>query len=54
LRKDDLPILYALGADIVGVRGAACSNSDRVSGELKTELVRDLVEVIKQSAAKKV
>jgi uncharacterized protein (UPF0264 family) len=53
LRKNDLPILHALGADIVGIRGAACSNNDRVSGELKTELVRDLVEIIKKSAAKK-
>ena len=53
LRKEDLAVLYDLGADIAGVRGAACSNRDRVSGELKTELVQELVEIIKQAATKR-
>ena len=32
LRKEDLPVVYRLGADIAGLRGAACTNSDRVRG----------------------
>jgi uncharacterized protein (UPF0264 family) len=53
LRKQDLPVLYALGADIAGVRGAACTNSNRVTGELQKELVRELVETVEQAAAKR-
>ena len=48
LRKEDLPVIYGLGADIAGLRGAACTNSDRVKGELKRNLVEGLVEVVKQ------
>jgi hypothetical protein len=51
LRKEDLPVIYRLGADIAGLRGAACTNSDRVRGEMKTSLVRDLVETINQAEA---
>jgi len=49
LRKEDLPVIYSLGADIAGLRGAACTNSDRVNGALKRNLVKELVEVIKQA-----
>jgi hypothetical protein len=49
LRKEDLPVIYSLGADIAGLRGAACTNSDRVNGELKRNLVKELVEVVKQA-----
>jgi hypothetical protein len=49
LRKEDLPVVYSLGVDIAGLRGAACTNSDRVRGEIKRSLVHDLVEVIKQA-----
>jgi hypothetical protein len=49
LRKEDLPIIYSLGADIAGLRGAACTDSDRVKGELKRSLVEELVEVVKQA-----
>jgi len=49
LKKEDLPVVYSLGADIAGLRGAACTNSDRVRGEMKRELVRELAETVKQA-----
>ena len=49
LRKEDLPEICSLGTDIVGLRGAACTNSDRVKGKMKRELVRELMETIKEA-----
>jgi uncharacterized protein (UPF0264 family) len=49
LQKEDLPEVYALGADVVGVRGAACTLSDRVNGQITREKVRELVEVVKRA-----
>jgi uncharacterized protein (UPF0264 family) len=49
LQKEDLPEVYALGADVAGVRGAACTLSDRVNGQITREKVRELVEVIKRA-----
>lgn len=53
LRKQDLPIVYGLGADIAGVRSAACTNSNRVTGQVTRELVSELVAVVKQIGAKR-
>lgn len=47
LRKEDLPLVYSLGADIAGLRGAACTNSDRVTGQITQEKVKELVDVVK-------
>lgn len=49
LRKEDLPVVYSLGADVVGVRGAACTQSDRINGQITREKVRELVEVVKRA-----
>jgi (5-formylfuran-3-yl)methyl phosphate synthase len=49
LRKQDLPIIYGLGADVAGLRGAACTYSDRNKGEMKRQLVSELVEVVRQT-----
>jgi uncharacterized protein (UPF0264 family) len=49
LRKQDLPVLDCIGADIAGVRGAACTNRDRVTGKMTRVLVRELVETVKQA-----
>ncbi len=49
LRKQDLPEVYGLGADIAGLRGAACTNSNRVSGQITRKLVQELVEVVRQA-----
>ncbi len=49
LRKQDIPIVYGLGADIVGFRGAACTHSDRNKGHITKELVAELVAAVKQA-----
>jgi uncharacterized protein (UPF0264 family) len=49
LRKEDLPTVYALGADVVGLRGAACTHGDRVDGRITRETVRELVEVVRRA-----
>jgi hypothetical protein len=49
LQKEDLPAVYALGADVAGVRGAACTLSDRVNGQITREKVRELVGVVKRA-----
>jgi len=48
LKKEDLPAVYALGADVVGLRGAACTHGDRVDGRITRETVRELVEVVRR------
>ncbi len=49
LRKQDLPLVYDLGADVAGIRGAACTNSDRDNGQITRKLVQELVETVKQA-----
>jgi uncharacterized protein (UPF0264 family) len=49
LRKEDLAEVYALGADVAGVRGAACSLNDRVNGEITCERVQELVEIVRSA-----
>jgi hypothetical protein len=49
LRKEDLPTVYASGADVVGLRGAACTHGDRVDGRITRETVRELVEVVRRA-----
>jgi hypothetical protein len=52
LRKQDLAKIYGIGADVVGLRGAACTSSNRVTGQITKELVAELAEVIRQAEAK--
>jgi uncharacterized protein (UPF0264 family) len=49
LQKEDLLVVYALGADVVGLRGAACTLSDRVRGQIAREKVRELAEVVRRA-----
>jgi uncharacterized protein (UPF0264 family) len=49
LRKRDLSIVYGLGADIAGLRGAVCTNSNRITGQINRELVSEVVEVVRQA-----
>jgi len=49
LKKEDLPVVYNLGADVAGLRGAACTLSDRVNGQITKEKVRELVEIAKRA-----
>jgi uncharacterized protein (UPF0264 family) len=48
LQKEDLPMVHVLGADVIGLRGAACTLSDRVNGRITREKVRQLVEVVRR------
>lgn len=43
IQAKHLPVLQALGPDIVGIRGAVCDESDRTRG-IKAELVRAFTE----------
>jgi (5-formylfuran-3-yl)methyl phosphate synthase len=47
LKAEHLPLLRELGVDIVGLRGAACTNGDRVNGRLTRGNVAKLVEAAK-------
>jgi (5-formylfuran-3-yl)methyl phosphate synthase len=49
LQKEELPMVYELGADVVGLRGAACTLSDRVNGQITREKVHALVEVVRNA-----
>lgn len=49
LRKKDVSTVCALNADVVGVRGAVCTLSDRVNGQITREKVRELVEVVRRA-----
>ena len=49
LRKQDLTVVYGLGADIAGLRGAACTNSNRVTGRITRKLVSELAAVVKHA-----
>lgn len=46
LRKEHLPILYDLGVDVVGMRGAACTGSDRIHGRITRGTVQEIVQLI--------
>ncbi|MDR1992608.1 MAG: hypothetical protein LBQ98_03790 [Nitrososphaerota archaeon] len=48
LRKQDLPTVYNLGADIVGLRGAACTGNDRNKGNITKIRVAELCDILKQ------
>jgi uncharacterized protein (UPF0264 family) len=47
LRIEDLPVIYKLGADITGFRGAACSKNDRKNGVITVERVRKIMNISK-------
>jgi uncharacterized protein (UPF0264 family) len=53
LRKQDLPMVYTLGADIAGLRGAACTDNNRVTGQITRKRVAELVEVVRQAGVKR-
>lgn len=51
LRKQHIPLVHGLGAGIIGLRGAACTNNDRVSGKITRELVSELAKAVQQTDA---
>ena len=52
LQKEHLHMVYALNADIVGMRGAACTDKDRVNGRLRKEPVREIADILRKLGAK--
>jgi len=49
LQSQNLPIVKKLGADFVGLRGAACQNNNRDTGYITRERVRELVKIIDET-----
>lgn len=49
LKIQNLPVLQSLDVDIIGIRGAACTNNNRVTGRIDTEKVKAIVKVIRNS-----
>ena len=47
--KEDLKKIALLDVDVVGLRGAACTNGDRVNGKITKEKVRELANIIKEA-----
>jgi uncharacterized protein (UPF0264 family) len=52
IKKQHLLDLYKTGVDIIGLRGAVCTNEDRVLGCLTKERVKKLVEYVRASESK--
>ncbi|MCW4045655.1 MAG: hypothetical protein NWE94_09090 [Candidatus Bathyarchaeota archaeon] len=48
LRKEDLPTVYNIGADIAGMRSAACTDGDRINGRITREKVKELVDTLER------
>lgn len=46
LDKQDIPRIYNLEADIIGVRGAVCSKKDRLAGKIEREKVIEFTKEI--------
>ena len=46
LDKQDIPRVYNLEADVIGVRGAVCSKKDRLAGRLEREKVIEFTKEI--------
>jgi hypothetical protein len=53
IKKEDLPLIRDLGADVVGIRGAACEKSDR-QGKIVRERVQELVNILSGVAQLKI
>jgi uncharacterized protein (UPF0264 family) len=49
IKKENLQQLCALGPDIIGVRGAACTQGDRVNGHIENEKVAELKQIIRNA-----
>lgn len=49
LKKENLPALCTLGVDVIGLRGAACTNGDRVHGRITQRNVRELAQIVRNA-----
>jgi len=46
IKKDQLRLLYDIGCDVVGIRGAACTGGDRNKGTINHTAVMELKDMI--------
>ncbi|HSQ02076.1 MAG TPA: (5-formylfuran-3-yl)methyl phosphate synthase [Methanobacterium sp.] len=46
VKKEQLQLLYEIGCDVVGIRGAACTGGDRNKGSINRTAVHDLKNMI--------
>ncbi len=53
LKKEHLHLLYKLGTDIVGIRGAACTGGDRHGGHITRQRVHDLMQTLQIAESNK-
>jgi uncharacterized protein (UPF0264 family) len=51
LKKEQLSSAFSLKADIIGLRGAACTNGDRVNGQITRECVLELASILRNLQA---
>jgi hypothetical protein len=49
LKKEHIPTLCALGVDVVGMRGAACTAGDRIHGRITRGTVHELVQLVRNA-----
>ncbi|MFX1451928.1 MAG: (5-formylfuran-3-yl)methyl phosphate synthase [Promethearchaeota archaeon] len=47
IKKDHFPKLKEIQPHIIGLRGAACEKADRIHGNIRVELVRELKSLLK-------
>ena len=47
LTKEQIPLVHDLEVDIIGLRGAACTNGDRVHGRIVREAVRQIADTVR-------
>lgn len=50
LKRINLSSICRLNADIIGLRGAACTNDDRLNGCIKREAVQEIKQIIKKAS----
>ncbi len=48
IKLQHISALKELGADIIGIRGAACSSGDRVAGTIQAANVKNLMTLVRQ------
>ncbi|MGZ4903552.1 MAG: (5-formylfuran-3-yl)methyl phosphate synthase [Halobacteriota archaeon] len=48
IKLQHIPALKELGADIIGIRGAACSSGDRVAGTIQAANVKSVMALVRQ------
>jgi uncharacterized protein (UPF0264 family) len=49
LKKEQVSSVLSLQADIVGLRGAACTNGDRVNGRVTRESVLEIARIVRSA-----